>query len=347
MRGEYQVKLRKLYLSIIASAGLFAAILPAAPVYAEDHTGMIANTTEFDTFYESASVLSGTPEEKIASLKEQFPSGRYWNHSASLSSYSLESTTDQPCQDHTGFNGKPYSCNYFDNGYQCAGFAFLCYYKFHGFNCHNRATQSRWVDGNQDIEVGDVVHTGKHWMFVEKINEEWMSVLECNNHNKCSIEHGRVVHISEVKGYYTPKQRKSAVMKSVYRLYNKATGQHLYTQNQSERNSLLTQSCWKDEGIGWYSPLTSSRPVYRLGNPNTEERHYTMDQEERKALIEHGWKDEGICWYSTESDTSCLYRLYNPNAETGNHHYTKSVKERDALVAQGWKDEGLAWSVLE
>ncbi|MDE5758807.1 MAG: hypothetical protein K2H85_09390 [Allobaculum sp.] len=139
--------------------------------------------------------------------------------------------------------------------------------------------------------------------------------------------------------------------KPLYRLYNSSTGEHLYTQNLEERNRLLAQREWKDEGQGWSTPEESDYPIYRLLNPNNSDHHYTTDYNEYLTLQTLGWRGEGIGLYSTSSTDANrveLYRLYNPNATgVGSHHYTADKAERDALVRFGWKDEGIAWYGLK
>lgn len=308
----------------------------------------------------SISVLSGTAEEKIAALQAQFPAGKFWNHHADDSRYTVESVTDQPCANHRTFFGKPYQCSFFNNGYQCAGFAFVCYYKFHGILCHENPGQTKWINGNQGIKVGDVVHTGSHWMFVTKITDDWMSVMECNFQQTCMIDHGRVVNTSEIKGYYTPvrssspsaqatqdapavKPAPSSSVIKTYRLYSKNNGEHIYTQSDQERSDLILKYSWIDEGICWLAPAEGI-PVYRLYNPNSGDHHYTLSTNEKTELVKMGWKDEGIAWYSAK-EGAAVYRLCNPNAKAGTHHYTKDVQERDLLVLNGWKNEGIAWQI--
>ena len=116
---------------------------------------------------------------------------------------------------------------------------------------------------------------------------------------------------------------------SMYRLYNKNTGEHFYTADTNERKTLLYCG-WKDEGIGWFAPTHSNTPVYRLYNPNAGDHHYTMYPNERQTLINLGWKDEGIGWYSDDAKTVPMYREYNPNAKIGTHNYTCNPKEHEA-----------------
>ena len=129
---------------------------------------------------------------------------------------------------------------------------------------------------------------------------------------------------------------------NMYRLYNPNSGEHFYTSNVAERNTLIGLG-WNDEGIGWIAPSYSNTPVYRLYNENAGEHHYTMSIGERDALVEAGWKYEGIGWYSDDSQRVPLYRQYNPNAYANNHNYTTSLRENDDLVALGWRAEAIGW----
>ena len=129
----------------------------------------------------------------------------------------------------------------------------------------------------------------------------------------------------------------------MHRLYNPNTGEHLYSGDVLEKNSLVTEG-WSYEGVAWYAPGYSFFPVYRLYNPNAGDHHYTMDAVERAHLINVGWSDEGIGWYSSETKTVPLFRLYNPNASgAGAHHHTIDEGERDYLDEIGWIYEGISW----
>lgn len=138
---------------------------------------------------------------------------------------------------------------------------------------------------------------------------------------------------------------------TMYRLYNRLTGEHLYTTDKAERDNLLTSDTWKDEGQGWTAPDVSDYPVYRLLNPNNGDHHYTTDKNEFETLPSLGWVAEGIAFFSADKDDAenvILYRLYNPNAKgAGSHHYTVDEAEKDALVKLGWKYEGTAWAGLK
>ncbi|MDE5757329.1 MAG: hypothetical protein K2H85_01825, partial [Allobaculum sp.] len=137
---------------------------------------------------------------------------------------------------------------------------------------------------------------------------------------------------------------------TMYRLYNRLTGEHLYTIDKNERDNLLTSDTWKDEGEGWIAPSVSDYPVYRLLNPNNGDHHYTTDKNEFNTLPTYGWVAEGVAFFSADKDNPenvLLHRLYNPNATgAGSHHYTADTNERDTLVEKGWTYEGLAWAGL-
>lgn len=126
---------------------------------------------------------------------------------------------------------------------------------------------------------------------------------------------------------------------AMYRMYNPNSGEHFYTQDSHEKNTLI-QAGWRYEGVAWNAPQ-SGNPVYRMYNPNAGDHHYTLNTFERDNLKKAGWRYEGVSWYSGGSQP--LYRLYNPNAKTGTHHYTLNTNERDHLKQVGWRYEGISW----
>lgn len=136
------------------------------------------------------------------------------------------------------------------------------------------------------------------------------------------------------------KKREGAV--TLYRLYNKNTGEHFYTHEELEVSTLIDTG-WRYEGIAWYSPEYSTIPVFRLYNPNSGDHHYTKAYAEKNMLVKVGWSYEGIGWYSDTEQHVPVFRQYNPNAKTGTHNYTTSRAERDYLVSIGWRDEGIGW----
>lgn len=135
----------------------------------------------------------------------------------------------------------------------------------------------------------------------------------------------------------------TAATQTIYRLYNKNSGEHFYTSSTVERDSLASIG-WNYEGEAWIAPTTSNEPVRRLYNDNSGDHHYTKSYNEVISLIHAGWIYEGISWYSADASSGLpLYRAYNPNATVGTHHYTTDEGEFKALVNAGWQDEGIAW----
>ena len=143
-------------------------------------------------------------------------------------------------------------------------------------------------------------------------------------------------------GYnYNLRVAQPSQTRTMYRLYNRYTGEHFYTASATERDS-LRNSGWTYEGTGWIAP-TSGTPVYRLYNPWVDggDHHYTTSVSEYDALGRLGWRKEGVGWYSGGSVK--VYRQYNRYATTGTHNYTTSKAENDALVRLGWRAEGVGW----
>lgn len=128
----------------------------------------------------------------------------------------------------------------------------------------------------------------------------------------------------------------------LYRLYNPNSGEHLYTSDTNERDTLRRLG-WVYEGEAWVSPSTSQTVTYRLYNPNSGDHHFTTDKHEYDVLGSIGWKKEGLAWYGAAADGVALFRLFNPNVSVGTHHFTSSALERLRMVSDGWVYEGIAW----
>lgn len=142
----------------------------------------------------------------------------------------------------------------------------------------------------------------------------------------------------------TPVAAGAAGSEQMWRLYNRWTGEHLFTANTNEYAELKGVG-WTQEGKAWLAP-TEGDDVYRLYNPYVEggDHHYTRDENEYMTLQGLGWRGEDVAWRSAPKEGGTpLYRLYNKYAETGTHHYTASAHERDELVSVGWRYEGEAW----
>lgn len=133
----------------------------------------------------------------------------------------------------------------------------------------------------------------------------------------------------------TPKN----ASQSVYRIYNKNTGEHFYTTSVFERNSLV-KGGWNFEGKGWSAP-NQGTAVYRVYNPNAKggDHYYTASQYEAQSLVKTGWKwDNGAKPVFYSGGTSPVYVAFNPNATaSGSHNYTSSNFEQNSLLRSGWK----------
>lgn len=126
----------------------------------------------------------------------------------------------------------------------------------------------------------------------------------------------------------------------VYRLYNPNSGEHLYTLNSGERDTLPKYG-WKYEGVSWLAP-NQGTAVYRLYNPYSGDHLYASSWGEINNLTRIGWKYEGVSFYS--GGPKNILRLFNPNEKIGTHHFTLSIEEKNYLVTLGWKYEGKCFS---
>lgn len=137
----------------------------------------------------------------------------------------------------------------------------------------------------------------------------------------------------------------------VYRLYNKWTGDHFFTESLSEDKS-LEKVGWKDEGMTWKSAAISTYPVYRLYNPYSGDHHFTTSLSEYSSLAGIGWIQEGQAFYSIGSRqdvdwTEPVYRLYNRWLKVGSHLFTTNEDEQGYLQGIGWNFEGVAFYAFQ
>lgn len=132
----------------------------------------------------------------------------------------------------------------------------------------------------------------------------------------------------------------------VYRLYNKVSGEHLYTTDTNEVNVLNNMPDWKAEGVAWSSPTTGG-DVFRLYSPVTGNHLYTGDSNEINVLsTQRGWSIDNNnkpMFYS--GGNTPIYRLYNESLKQ--HLLTTDYNEYSVLVDLGWRQEGIALYALK
>lgn len=135
---------------------------------------------------------------------------------------------------------------------------------------------------------------------------------------------------------------------SIYRLYNKNTGEHFYTRSRTEQFSAI-RAGWKNEGVGWVAPIHSNTPIYRVYNPNATggDHYYTKSKYEAQSLVNKGWRwdDNGKPVFYSGGQSS-VYVAYNPNAQSGSHNYTPNSFEQQSLLSNGWKYGATAWNAV-
>ena len=148
-------------------------------------------------------------------------------------------------------------------------------------------------------------------------------------------------------GFALPQTAKAAETTDntpIYRLYNPDNGEHLYTTDANERDTLYASYGWGYEGVAWYS-ADEGTPVYRLYNNVLCNHLYTTDLNEIRVLTSMdntAWtvdNNNEPLFYSA-GDVS-IYRVYNEGLK-GMHHLTTDKNEYDTLPAYGWTQEGVS-----
>lgn len=139
---------------------------------------------------------------------------------------------------------------------------------------------------------------------------------------------------------------------NVMRLYNTKSNFHLWTASINERDNLMKQGGWSDEGVKFYVDPTdanSGNEVTRLYTQNGNGRHiFTANKDEISSLTKQGFRNEGVVFKSssTAADTPIpsagsnnVYRFYFGDR----HFWTTSLNERDQLIKQKFNYEGVSW----
>ena len=86
------------------------------------------------------------------------------------------------------------------------------------------------------------------------------------------------------------------IVKPVYRVYNKANGDHVWTVDANEHDVLAAQADWNDEGVAFYTPtFTGTTNVVRLYKDN---RHLLSTDGNEQAVLstQQGWTNEGTAF---------------------------------------------------
>ncbi len=151
---------------------------------------------------------------------------------------------------------------------------------------------------------------------------------------------------------------------TVVRMYNKWSGEHLFTTNALEVADLEARG-WQNEGTYWKAPAVPKKDtdsnakymrVYRLYNPYTSDHLYTTDLVEYTNLMAAGWNGEDVKFMSAaqaqkdnqakvdtsklETDVEGIYRQFNPNVTVGTHNYG-GLAENNQVLAAGWKADNV------
>ena len=122
--------------------------------------------------------------------------------------------------------------------------------------------------------------------------------------------------------------------------------QHFFTTNSVERQNVINNLCFKDEGMGclvYQNPPVGQVPFYQ-SQGHSGGYLYTIDISERDATTAAGYTAQGIACFidpALSQTNVALYRSYNP--ATDDHLYTISAAEvASAQQLYGYTPEGTA-----
>lgn len=208
---------------------------------------------------------------------------------------------------------------------------------------YNEGTSGRATGNHIHLEVARGIQETKYYdksLGVYRMNNELNPLDVMFVRDDYSTVAASSLGTNRLKHCPTLEHSLPRVNSAVYRLYNISTGEHMFTANYIEANSLY-QGGWINEGIGWIQGTNDA--IYRLYNPNNKTggtHMFSSNLKEVNSLLNDGWKYEGVAFADDKSKSAPIYRLYNPN--NGHHMYTISPVEKANLIRSGWTDEGIA-----
>lgn len=156
---------------------------------------------------EEYTVPSGSLSTKLAYLKNVFPEGWYWNEwtdadlgsatqkTIRINGYTTTIST-KPCTKHTSVQD---SCNSFNSGSQCTGWARMLFTLVWDITPYNNGYMLCYLPETDDaylldyLKPGDIVWTGTHSMFVMAVNGDTLTVSDCNASYTCGIQWSRTI----------------------------------------------------------------------------------------------------------------------------------------------------------
>ena len=152
---------------------------------------------------------------------------------------------------------------------------------------------------------------------------------------------------------------------TVIRLYNRWSGEHLFTIDVDEVQTLVGLG-WTNEGARFteygesdnpddpFNEGNEYMPVYRLYNRYNGDHLFTTSTAEAQGLMlldANGWVSDGIAFWAPKTSDVPVYRLWNPymtaNGGAGSHLWTTSEAEKDELDELGWDYEDIGWYAVK
>lgn len=142
------------------------------------------------------------------------------------------------------------------------------------------------------------------------ILHEHLITLDANENSVLLTEPGWISEGTPFDMYAGPETLNGVQATPLYRLYDIVNGQHLFTADLNEYNTLRLTPGWRNEGIAGYvflTPVTinnvAAEPLYRLVFGFLPDVHlFTTDTNEVSVLTsQDGWVDEGIACYVVPS----------------------------------------------
>lgn len=137
--------------------------------------------------------------DRLVSIAEKFPGGKYWNHIGS-SANNPDGYTSTPCTRHSSHCGNGCGCNSFLGAMQCMGYAYKLANELVGTD--PRTWEKRKSLNVSSLRVGDIIRylNNGHSIVVVGVSGNTIAYTGANWGRNCLIKWG-TMNVSKLKGF--------------------------------------------------------------------------------------------------------------------------------------------------
>lgn len=271
--------------------------------------------------------------ERLVSIAQKFPSGKYWNHIGS-SMNNPDGYTSTPCTRHSSYCGSSCGCNMFLGAMQCMGYSYKLANELVGTDPRN--WEKRRSLNVSSLCVGDIIRylNNGHSIVVVGVSGNTIAYTGANWGRNCLIKWG-TLPASKLYGFTYVLHDKNNTLK------NSDIDFFEGVKAKSSVNFVKAPSEGKAES--WKNTTKKTIDVYNLPLKNAFKTGSVKKNKTLKITEKH--YDGKSLWGKISTDSVSGWVKLNKLTFTGGNYEKPSVNEVEKAVTG--KKFRLSWSSVE